>query len=178
MDYGSTRSTGSTSSKPLAIPLDHQSGMRQVRSSMNLERMLIPVNAISRTPPARRSAGPLRPSPNSNSNKPLPPRSSLSPSTGRSNSGGSGGGGGRVATPTQVRLGQKPVLVSYLPQTIHNSVAGDLSSTSNLSAKFTSDSKKEAAARRLLFSRESVRGCVAVILFKYASLVVASFVYK
>lgn len=144
MDYGSTRSTSGGSTKPLAIPLD-QTGMRQVRSSMNLERMLIPVNAISRTPPARRAAGPLRPSPTTGNRPPQhpTPRSSLSPVTDRSNSGGGGG-------PSQVGLGQKPVLVSYMPQTIHNSVAGDLSSTSNLSAKFTSDSKKDAAARRLL----------------------------
>ena len=148
MDYGATRSTGSTS-KPLAIPLDH-AGMRQVRSSMNLERMLIPVNAISRTPPARRGAGPLRPSPNGSAGggggggKP-PTRSSLSPVTDRSNSGGAIGPG-----PSRARLGQKPVLVSYMPQTLHNAVAGDLSSTSNLSAKFTSDSKKAAAARRAL----------------------------
>jgi len=37
---------------------------------------------------------------------------------------------------------QKPVLVSYFPQTLHNAVAGDLSSTSNLSLKFAMNNTK------------------------------------
>jgi hypothetical protein len=36
----------------------------------------------------------------------------------------------------------KMVIVSYCPQTLHNSVAGDLSSTSNLSMKYSNQDKR------------------------------------
>lgn len=89
---------------------------------MNLERMMMPVNVLSRTPPLPR--------------KPRPPVPTASRPVG-------GGGSGR-------RDLSKPVIVSYCPQTLHNSVAGDLSSTSNLSMKYSSQTSdaKRAAGRR------------------------------
>ncbi len=126
--------------QPMAIPPPHPTGadgsMRHARSSMNLDRMLVPVNTImSRTPPTVKRA-PLRPATTMGGSNKLgfPDDGSGPPSR---NSSGGGGGGRR-------RMGgqQKPVLVSYFPQTLHNSVAGDLSSTSNLSLKFAMNNQK------------------------------------
>lgn len=95
-------------------------GLRHCRSSMSLERMLMPVNVLSRTPPMAR--------------RPRPPPSMPRPT---------GGGAG-----TQQKLAKprgdvsKMVIVSYCPQTLHNSVAGDLSSTSNLSMKYSNQDKR------------------------------------
>ncbi len=113
--------------------------IRHVRSSLNLERMhqapFPPGNhgnhpaptMLSRTPPAVR-----RP----------PLRSSATMGAGQQASSGAtlpqGPGGGKRAAPQQrQRQPQKPVLVSYLQQTLHSGVAGDLSSTSNLSMKYS-----------------------------------------
>lgn len=118
--YSSSPSSPSPSMSMAAAMVINQDGnIRHVRSHLNLDRMRLPVNtAYSRTPPTTK-ASPLR----------------------HSTTLQNGDGNGRSREP---RIGghQKPVLVSYFPQTLHNTVAGDLSSTSNLSLKFAMNNAK------------------------------------
>jgi hypothetical protein len=146
---GSGSGSGSTSAGAVAIPPPAAAGavgarevvmadgtIRHVRSSLNLERMhqapFPPGNhgnhaptMLSRTPPAVR-----RP----------PLRSSATMGAGQQVSSGATlpqGAGGKRGPQQQQRQPQKPVLVSYLQQTLHSARAGDLSSTSNLSMKYS-----------------------------------------
>lgn len=118
--YSSSPSSPSPSMSMAAAMVINQDGnIRHVRSHLNLDRMRLPANTTySRTPPTTKTA-PLR----------------------HSTTLQNGGGDGRSR---EQRIGghQKPVLVSYFPQTLHNTVAGDLSSTSNLSLKFAMNNAK------------------------------------
>jgi serine/threonine protein kinase len=122
--YGSSPSSTTSSpssSMAAALVLNADGNIRHVRSSANLDRLPTSGAAtLSRTPP------PVPPSP-------LRPAITV-------------GGGSQAGHAKQRGNGpQKPVLVSYFPQTLHNSAAGDLSTTSNLSLKFSMQDKKPRA---------------------------------
>ena len=132
--FSSSPSSASSSpsasmSMAAAMVINQDGNIRHVRSHLNLDRMRLPANTTySRTPPIIKKP-PLRPSTTLGGSNKLPLHN---------------GGGGNSRSSRGQRVGgyQKPVLVSYFPQTLHNAVAGDLSSTSNLSLKFAMNNTK------------------------------------
>lgn len=129
--FSSSPSSASSSPSPgmsmaAAMVIKQDGNIRHVRSSLNLDRMRLPANTTySRTPPIIKKP-PLRPSTTLGGSNKLPLHN----------------GGGNPSRGQRVGGYQKPVLVSYFPQTLHNAVAGDLSSTSNLSLKFAMNNAK------------------------------------
>jgi len=95
--------------------------------------MRIPMGVMSRTPPLPR--------------RPLLKPSQLHRRQEQQKAKGEGAGGAKSGGGNGSETSYKPVIVSYFPQTLHNSVAGDLSSTSNLSMKYGENGKHHTRSK-------------------------------